>query len=78
MFSTEHKLSGLSGLELQLAYNSLLKLKKSIVYEESKEEQGSLEHFGRQVDMMLSVLGSKLEGPQVQYDPLQNSIPLTH
>ena len=31
------KLSGLSGLELQIAYNSLLKLKKTIVFEESEE-----------------------------------------
>ena len=38
MSSKKRKLSRLSGLELQLAYNSLLKLKKSIVYEEAEEE----------------------------------------
>ena len=59
------KLSGLSGLELQLAYNSLLKLKKSIDYEESEEEEGPLEDSGQQVDAMLSFLGSELEGLQV-------------
>jgi hypothetical protein len=65
MSSKKRKLSGLSGLELQLAYNSLLKLKKSIAYEESKEEECPPGGFGQQVDMMLSLLGSKLEGPQV-------------
>ncbi|KAF8332431.1 hypothetical protein F5887DRAFT_996797 [Amanita rubescens] len=63
MSSKKRKLSSLSGLELQLAYNSLLKLKKSIVYEES-EEEGPPEDFEQQVDTMLSLLGSKLEGPQ--------------
>jgi len=55
-------------LELQLAYNSLLKLKKSIVYEESEQEtdpnEPAPEGFEDQVDSMLSLLGSKLEGPQ--------------
>ena len=64
MSSKKRKLSGLSGLELQLAYNSLLKLKKSIVYEEA-EEEGPPEGFEQQVDTMLSLLGSKLEGPRV-------------
>ncbi|KAI9509432.1 hypothetical protein F5148DRAFT_1187990 [Russula earlei] len=64
MSSKKRKLSGLTGLELQLAYNSLLKLKKSIVYEESDEEEGPSEDFDQQVDAMLSLLGSKLEGPQ--------------
>jgi hypothetical protein len=63
MSSKKHKLSGLSGLKFQLTYNSLLKLKKSIVYEESEEEEeGPLEGFEQQVDMMLSLLGLKLEG----------------
>jgi hypothetical protein len=61
MSSKKRKLTGLSGLELQLAYNSL-KLKKTIVYEESEEEEGPLEGFEEQVDTMLSLLGSKLEG----------------
>jgi hypothetical protein len=64
-------------MELQLAYNSLLKLKKSIVYEESEEEEDPPEGFEQQVDTMLSLLGSKLEGPQVQ-PKLRNGIPLTH
>jgi len=63
------KLSGLSGLELQLTYNSLLKLKETIVYEESEEEEDpngpAPEPFEQQVDTMLYLLGSKLEGPQV-------------
>jgi hypothetical protein len=58
----------MSSKELQLAYKSLLKLKKSIVYdetEESEEEEGLSEYFEQQVDKMLSLLGSKLEGPRV-------------
>ena len=62
MSSKKRKLTGFSGLELQLAYNSLLKLKKSIVYE---EEECPPEGFEQQVDTMLSLLESKLEGPQV-------------
>ena len=65
MSSKNRKLTGFSGLELQLAYNSLLKLKKSIVYEESEEEECPPEGFEQQVDTMLSLLESKLEGPQV-------------
>ena len=65
MSSKKWKLSGLSGLKMQLAYNSLLELKKSIVYEESEEEEGPPEGFEQQVDTILSLLGSKLEGLQV-------------
>ncbi|KAG1727127.1 hypothetical protein EDB19DRAFT_1750969 [Suillus lakei] len=64
MYSTKRKLSGLSGLQLQLAYNSLLKLRQTIVYEASKEEEDSNEEdFEQQIDTMLCLLGSKLEGP---------------
>ena len=59
MSSKKRKISGLSGLELQLAYNSLLKLKKSIVYQASEEEEGPLESFEEQVDTMLSLLGTR-------------------
>ena len=54
-------------------YNSLLKLKKTIVYEESEEEDPSAptpEGFEQQVHTMLSLL-SKLDGPH-------NSFPLAH
>ena len=60
----------LSSLELQHAYNSLLKLKRTIVYEESEESDTNVpapEGFEQQVDMMLSQLGSKLKGPQVWF-----------
>ena len=79
----KRKLSGLSGLELQLAYSSLLKLKKTIVYEESEEDseadpnEPAQESFEQQVDTMLSLLGSKLEGPQVRLE-LRNGSPRTH
>ena len=69
MSSDKRKLSGLTELELQLAYNSLLKLKKAIVYEGSVEEEDpnvlAPEDFEQQVDTMLSLLGSKPEGPRV-------------
>jgi hypothetical protein len=65
----------LSSVELQLAYNSLLRLKGSIAYEESESEvdeeseseaiECAPEGFEWQVDMMLSLLQSKLQGPQV-------------
>lgn len=63
----KRKLSGLSGLELQLAFNSLLKLKRTIMYEESEGDlnEPAEESFEQQIDTMLSLMGSKLEGPQV-------------
>ncbi|KAK2459448.1 hypothetical protein APHAL10511_008534 [Amanita phalloides] len=66
MSSKKCKLSSLSGLELWLAYNTLLKLKESIVYEESEggEEGPAPEHLKGRVDAMLALLRSKLEGPQ--------------
>lgn len=69
--SKKRKLSGLSGLRLRAAYNSLLQLKESIVVEKFKEDskrdpnEPALEGFVQQVDTMLALLGSKLEGPQV-------------
>jgi hypothetical protein len=66
MSSKKRKLSGLTGLELQLAYDSILKLKKTIVNEgEEEEDEPAAESLGQQVNMMLRVLGSRLEGPQV-------------
>lgn len=69
MSSKKHKLSGLSGLELQLAFNSLLKLKETIVYEKSEEEEDpngpAPEGFEQEIDVMLSLLGWKLDGLQV-------------
>jgi hypothetical protein len=57
----------LSGVELQLAYNSLVKLKKTLAYEESEEEadEPAEGDFERQIDMMLTLFESRLEGPQV-------------
>ena len=46
-------------------------MKKTIIYEESEEDsevdlnEPAPESFEQQVDMMLSLLGTKLEGPQV-------------
>lgn len=69
--SKKRKLSGLSGLELQMAYNALCRLKSSFVLvdEESESEavpnEPAPEGFEEQVDTMLSMMGSKLHGPQV-------------
>ncbi len=78
----KHKLelSGLSRMKLQLAYSSLLKLKRAIMCKGSKEvadpnepqADPELEDLEQAIDMtqMLSVLESELEGsqPEVQYD----------
>ena len=51
LLSLSSCLSGLSGLDLQHAYGSLLKVKKTIVYEESEEDS----EVDQQVDTVLSV-----------------------
>ena len=72
------KLSGLTGLELQMAFKALLKLKSMITYKESEEVVDlnkpacGPEIFKQQVDMMISMLGEKLEGPQVWFTQLWN------
>jgi hypothetical protein len=58
-------LSDLSGQELQLVYSSLLKLKKSIGYEGSEEEQGPLKGFKLLFNLLISLLELKLEGHQI-------------
>jgi hypothetical protein len=61
----KQKLSGLNGSELQLAYNHLLMLKRTIKHKKPEENEPAPEGFEQQVDTMLSLLPSKLEGPQV-------------
>ena len=60
----KRKLSRLSGSSLEIAYNSLLKLKDTLVYDES-EEEGPGEPvpggFKQQIDTILAFLGSKME-----------------
>ena len=69
--SKKRKFSGLSGLELRMAYDALRKLRASfaLVDEESESEADTSEltpeGFEEQVDTMLSVMGSKLQEPQV-------------
>ncbi|KAG1772203.1 hypothetical protein EV702DRAFT_948590, partial [Suillus placidus] len=55
----KHKLSG---FELRPAYNSLIELKQTAVYEASEEEDPDEEGFEEQIDMVVSLLESKLEG----------------
>ena len=54
---------------MQVAYKSLLQLKQSLIYvsceEEADPNEPLPETFEEQVDAMLSLLQSKLEGPQV-------------
>ncbi|KAH9989738.1 hypothetical protein BJV77DRAFT_1069301 [Russula vinacea] len=61
-------ISSLSGSELQFAYDSLLRLKRTIVNGESKvvadPDEPVPECSEQQVDTILSLLGSKMEGPQ--------------
>ena len=60
----KRNLSGLSSLELQLAYNSLLKLKNTFLYEESNDadlDEISPESFEQQIERILSLMKSKLE-----------------
>ena len=69
MANKKRKLSGLSGSELLIAYNSLLKLKNTLTYTESEEETPSenpLEDFDEQVDSMIEMLKSRVEGPNVR------------
>jgi hypothetical protein len=61
-------MSGLSGSELQLAYNTLLEVKRTLVYEESEgadPNEPAPGDFEQELDTLLSLLGSRLEGPQV-------------
>lgn len=64
--SEEHELSGLSESELQHVYNCSLKLKKSVVYQKSEEHPNrpAPEDFEQQLNRLLSLLRSKLEGPE--------------
>ncbi|KAG2355915.1 hypothetical protein BDR07DRAFT_1492564 [Suillus spraguei] len=64
MFSKKRKLSGLGGLEMQLAYGSLLKLKKAIVYKASDEQDEDEEGSEQEIDTTLILLRSKLERPE--------------
>jgi hypothetical protein len=68
------KLSGLSGLELTLAYHSLMKLQTSISEElEDKDGEDELavsqknELFDHHLAGMINLMQSRLEGPQVRY-----------
>lgn len=69
MSHVTRKLFGLSGLEFQVAYNALLRLKEGFFYDESESKadpnEPTPEGFEQQVDTMLSMMGSKLQGPQV-------------
>lgn len=54
MSPKKRKLSGIGRRELQAAYDSLLRLQRSLVYEEAEEEEGLLD-----TARMLSCVGVK-------------------
>ena len=69
----KRKISGLSGIELSMAYSSLLNLKKAIIYQ--SEDVGSAEvqapsqkgdMFDEQLEGMIRLMQSKLSEPQVR------------
>lgn len=70
--SKKRKLSGLSGLELQIAYDALPKLRTSfaLVDEESESKadpnEPAPEGFEEQVDTMLSMMGRSFK--DLRYD----------
>jgi hypothetical protein len=66
MNSKKRKLSGLSGMELRLAYERLLELKKTFLFEESEGTSiTDRDNFEQQIETTLSLMKSRLEDPQV-------------
>ena len=70
----KRKLSGLSGLELTLAYQSLMKLQTSISEElededaeDDKAQAQKNELFEQHLAGMINLMQSRLDGPQVRY-----------
>ncbi|KAG2336610.1 hypothetical protein BDR05DRAFT_953227 [Suillus weaverae] len=70
----KHKLSG---FELRQAYNSLIELKQTAVYEASEEEDPDEEGFEEQIDTVISLLELKLEGPKFFTFSSMNATDLT-
>lgn len=58
----KRKPSSLNMFELRQAYNSLIKLRHTAVHEASEEGDPDEEGFEEQIDTMISLLESKLEG----------------
>ena len=64
----KRKLSGLSSLELQLAFNAVLQLSKSFIYIEEEgatNQEGEQDSFEGRVFDILALFKSRLEEPQV-------------
>jgi hypothetical protein len=63
----KRKFSGLSGLELQLAYNAVLKLKETFSYVESVNPEGALvpnDDFDQRVLEILAIFEARMKVPQ--------------
>lgn len=77
----KRKLSGLSGIELSVAYNSLRALQETLKLDVVEEvtpgtEAGSTgdeERFLRPMETLLLWMRSKLDQPQVSQKPLSSS-----
>jgi len=63
----KRKTSGLSGLELQLAYQSLKTLQSTIVFEEQEPsaDDDREPDFAEVVTDLLEMMRARLDGPQV-------------
>lgn len=62
----KRKTSGLSGLELRLAYQSLKTLQNTIVFEEQEQADDDREpDFAEVVTDLLEMMSARLDGPQV-------------
>jgi hypothetical protein len=73
------KTSGLTGLELRMAYNSLVNVKSMLFREDASADLQSQENlitfepdFEETLAKMLEMMQSKLDGPQVRHIPLAN------
>jgi hypothetical protein len=73
------KTSGLTGLELRMAYNSLVNVKSMLFREDASADLQSQENlitfdpdFEDTLAKMLEMMQSKLDGPQVRHIPLAN------
>ena len=65
--SKRRKISGLSGLELDLALTQLRKLRSSVIVEEAQESDPTpTDTFTEQLDSMITTLESRVNDPLVR------------
>lgn len=77
--SKKRKLSGLSGLELQMALTQLQRLRSSFIIEEVPESDPTpLDTFTDQLDIMIATLESRVHNPLVQLWFVLWQLPIPH